>query len=118
MDYGLKCLVETQEKIPVCYAAVLHVTFLKQFAFPLQFIWFFCKKLEDTSVSDKYKNTYQSSHIQKKNSCQNPAIVGTISMYATKQRLVLPSNRCILQREINAAVLNTEMDQLEEQWQT
>lgn len=56
----------TEEKIPVCYTEVLHVTFLKWFAFPLEFIRFFCKKLEDTSVSDKYKNTYQSSHIEKK----------------------------------------------------
>lgn len=106
----------TEQQIPVCYTEVLHMMFLKWFAFPLEFISVFSKKLEDTSVSHKYKNIYQSSHIENKNSCQNPAIAGTMNMYAAKQRLMLPFNRCVLQREVNAAVLSLELDQLEEQW--
>lgn len=106
----------TKQQIPVCYTEVLHMTFLKWFAFPLEFISGFCEKLEDTSVS--HKNIYQSSHIENKSSCQNPAIGGTISMHATKQRLMHPFNRCVLQREEKAAVFSLELDQLEEQWQT
>lgn len=105
----------TEQQIPECYTEVLYMTLLKWFAFPLVFISVFCKKLEDTSISDKYKNIYQNSHIENKNSCQNPAIAG---MSATKERLVLPFNRCVLQREINATVHSLEMDWLEEQWQT
>lgn len=108
----------TEQQIPECYTEVLHMTLLKWFALPLVFISVFCKKLEDTSVSDKYKNIYQNSHIESKNSCQNPAIAGTISMHAIKQRLMLPFHRCILQREINAAVHSSEMGWLEEQQQT
>lgn len=75
----------------LCYTEVSYVTFLKWFAFPLEFETAFCKKLEDTSVSHKYKNIYQSSHIENKNSCQNPAIAGTISMHATNKGLCFPS---------------------------
>jgi len=60
------------------------VTFLKWFASPLEFSSGSLKKLEDTDVYDKYKNTYQSSHIENKNFCQNPAVVSMISMCATK----------------------------------
>lgn len=88
------------------------MTFLKWFAIPLDFISVFCKKFEDTSVSHKYKNIYQSSHKENKNSCQNPAIAGAVSIHATKQRFVLPFDRYVLQREINAAVLSSELDQL------
>lgn len=60
----------TEQQIPACYTEVLHVTVLKWFVFPLEFISGFCKKLEDTSVSRKYKNIYQNSRIENKTSCQ------------------------------------------------
>lgn len=44
-----------------------HVTFLKWSAPPLEFISGSLEELEDTGVSDNYKTTYQSSHIENKN---------------------------------------------------
>lgn len=62
----------------------IHVTFLKWFASPLEFSSGSLKKLEDTGVSDKYKNTYQRSHVENKIFCQNPAVISMIRIHATK----------------------------------
>lgn len=65
------------------HRSLKHVTFLKWFASPVYFVshsW----KLKNTGLSNKYKNTYESSHTENKKCCQNPEILSTISMRGTK----------------------------------